>query len=341
MLRLACDYQEGCHPKILERLVQTNLESTPGYGFDPYCESAREKIRQACGLPTAAVHLLVGGTQTNATVIRSILSPCEGVVSVQTGHVNGHEGGAIELGGHKVLTIDGVDGKMRAEDLRAYLQDYYKCDTWMHTVIPGMVYISQATETGSVYTYAEMKAIHEVCQEYKLPLFVDGARLGYGLMSEGSDMTLPQLASLCDVFYIGGTKVGALLGEAVVFTNDKYGKNFFTIMKQGGAVLAKGRLLGLQFDTLFTDNLYFEISRHAIDMAMRLKRGLQQKGYTFYTESNSNQQFIIMRNEELKAFAEHVEYSQWALIDEEHTAIRLCTSWATTPETIDAVLSYL
>ena len=341
MLRLACDYQEGCHPKILERMVQTNLESTAGYGSDPYCDSAREKIRQACEMPEAAVHLLVGGTQTNATVIRSILRPCEGVVSVTTGHVNGHEGGAIELGGHKVLTIEGVDGKMQASSLRAYIEDFYKSSSWDHGVIPGMVYISQATETGSVYTYDEMKAISDVCREKHLPLFVDGARLGYALMSEGSDMTLPQLARLCDVFYIGGTKVGALLGEAVVFTNARYGKNFFTIMKQGGAVLAKGRILGLQFDTLFTDNLYFEISRHAIDMAMKLKRGLQQKGYTFYTESNSNQQFIIMDNDALKRLGEHVAYSQWAIIDDEHTAIRLCTSWATTPETIDAVLSYL
>lgn len=341
MLRLACDYQEGCHPKILERMVATNMESTAGYGMDPYCESAREKIKAACGNPDAVVHLLVGGTQTNATVIRSILRPCEGVVSVTTGHINGHEAGAIELGGHKVLTIPHVDGKMVAADLRRYLENVYKDAAWQHGVIPGMVYVSQATETGSVYTLAELTALSEVCRECKLPLFLDGARLGYALMSEGSDMTLEDIARLCDVFYIGGTKVGALLGEAVVFSNAALAKHFFTIMKQGGAVLAKGRLLGLQFDTLFTDNLYMEISRHAIDMAMKLKHGLKAKGYTFFTDSPSNQQFIVLDNEKMRELAKHVAFTQWALVDDDHTAIRLCTSWATTEETIDAVLSYL
>lgn len=341
MIRLACDYQEGCHPKILEKLVQTNLESTPGYGTDAYCESARQKIKAACENPNAEVHLLIGGTQTNATVIRSILRPCEGVVAVQSGHINGHEAGAIELGGHKVLTIAAHDGKMLATDLDHFIVNTYKDASWMHGVLPGMVYISQATETGSVYSLAELTAISEVCHKHNLPLFVDGARLGYALASEGNDVTLPDLARLTDVFYIGGTKVGALLGEAVVFNNSALAKNFFTIMKQGGAVLAKGRLLGIQFDTLFTDDLYIEISRHAVAMAMKLKNALKAKGYQFYSASPSNQQFVILSNDQLKQLEKEVAVSHWAIVDDEHTAVRFCTSWATTEETIDQVIAML
>lgn len=341
MIRLACDYQEGCHPKILERLVQTNLESTPGYGTDVYCESAKAKIKAACQAPGAEVYLLIGGTQTNATVIRSILRPCEGVIAVTSGHINGHEAGAIELGGHKVLTIEPHDGKMVASELDQYIVDTLTAPSWDHGVIPAMVYISQATETGSVYSLAELEAISKVCHKHGMPLFIDGARLGYALASEGADMTLADIARLADVFYIGGTKVGALLGEAVVFTNTKLAKNFFTIMKQGGAVLAKGRLLGLQFDTLFTDNLYFEISRHAINMAMKLKTALKAKGYRFYSESPSNQQFVILENNQLAQLEQHVQVSHWCKVDEKHTAVRFCTSWATTEENIDRVIGLL
>ena len=341
MIRLACDYQEGCHPKILERLVQTNLESTPGYGTDVYCESAKAKIKAACQAPEAEVYLLIGGTQTNATVIRSILRPCEGVIAVTSGHINGHEAGAIELGGHKVLTIEPHDGKMVASELDQYIVDTLTAPSWDHGVIPAMVYISQATETGSVYSLAELEAISKVCHKHGMPLFIDGARLGYALASEGADMTLADIARLADVFYIGGTKVGALLGEAVVFTNTKLAKNFFTIMKQGGAVLAKGRLLGLQFETLFTDNLYFEISRHAINMAMKLKTALKAKGYRFYSESPSNQQFVILENNQLAQLEQHVQVSHWCKVDEKHTAVRFCTSWATTEENIDRVIGLL
>lgn len=341
MIRLACDYQEGCHPKILERMVQTNLESTPGYGTDAYCESAKAKIKAACQAPNSEVFLLIGGTQTNATVIRSILRPCEGVTAVTSGHINGHEAGAIELGGHKVLTIEPHDGKMVASQLDQYIVDTLTAPSWDHGVIPAMVYISQATETGSVYSHAELEAISKVCHKHGMPLFVDGARLGYALASEGADMTLADIARLADVFYIGGTKVGALLGEAVVFTNTKLAKNFFTIMKQGGAVLAKGRLLGLQFDTLFTDNLYFEISRHAINMAMKLKTALKAKGYRFYSESPSNQQFVILENNQLAQLEQHVQVSHWCKVDEKHTAVRFCTSWATTEENIDRVIGLL
>ncbi len=341
MIRLACDYQEGCHPKILEKLIQTNMESTVGYGFDPYCESAKAKIRQACQAPEADVFLLVGGTQTNATVIRSILRPCEGVIAVKSGHINGHEGGAIEAGGHKVLTIEAHDGKMDAQELDQYIKDTFAEDAWEHAVIPAMVYISQATETGSVYTLAEMTAISEVCRKHNMVLFVDGARLGYALASEGSDMTLADLARLTDVFYIGGTKVGAMFGEAVVFTNKSLTRNFFTIQKQSGAVLAKGRMLGIQFDVLFTDNLYFEISRHAVAMAMKLKEALKAKGYQFYAESPSNQQFVILENAQLAKLEEQVAVSRWAKVDDNHTAVRLCTSWATSEETIDKVIELL
>lgn len=341
MIRLACDYQEGCHPKILERMVQTNLESTTGYGTDAYCESAKAKIKAACQAPNSEVFLLIGGTQTNATVIRSILRPCEGVIAVTSGHINGHEAGAIELGGHKVLTIEPHDGKMVASQLDQYIVDTLTAPSWDHGVIPAMVYISQATETGSVYSLAELEAISKVCHKHGMPLFIDGARLGYALASEGADMTLADIARLADVFYIGGTKVGALLGEAVVFTNTKLAKNFFTIMKQGGAVLAKGRLLGLQFDTLFTDNLYFEISRHAINMAMKLKTALKAKGYRFYSESPSNQQFVILENDQLAQLEQHVQVSHWCKVDEKHTAVRFCTSWATTEENIDRVIALL
>lgn len=341
MIRLACDYQEGCHPKILERMVQTNLESTPGYGTDVYCESAKAKIKAACQAPEAEVYLLIGGTQTNATVIRSILRPCEGVIAVTSGHINGHEAGAIELGGHKVLTIEPHDGKMVASELDQYIVDTLTAPSWDHGVIPAMVYISQATETGSVYNLSELQAISEVCHKHGMPLFIDGARMGYALASESADMTLADIARLADVFYIGGTKVGALLGEAVVFTNTKLAKNFFTIMKQGGAVLAKGRLLGLQFDTLFTDNLYFEISRHAINMAMKLKTALKAKGYRFYSESPSNQQFVILENNQLAQLEQHVQVSHWCKVDEKHTAVRFCTSWATTEENIDRVIGLL
>ena len=341
MIRLACDYQEGCHPKILERLVQTNLESTPGYGTDEYCQSAKEKIKAACCAPDSEVFLLIGGTQTNSTVIRSILRPCEGVIAVTSGHINGHEGGAIEMGGHKVLTITPHDGKMDARELDRFIVDTLTAPSWDHGVIPAMVYISQATETGSVYSLSEMQAISEVCRKHGMPLFVDGARLGYALVSEGSDMALADLARLADVFYIGGTKVGALLGEAVVFTNTKLSKNFFTIMKQGGAVLAKGRLLGLQFDTLFTDNLYFEISRHAIEMAMKLKAALKQKGYRFFSESPSNQQFVVLPNDKLDKIEKEVQVSHWCKVDDNHTAVRFCTSWATKEENIDRVIELL
>ncbi len=332
MISFTCDYSEGAHPKILERLVETNLEQLPGYGVDPYCESAKAKIRAACQAPDAEVFFLVGGTQTNSTVIAAMLQDYEGVVSAETGHIGVHEAGAVEYTGHKVLTIPGHAGKMDPEELRAYLQAATTDPNYEHMVFPGMVYISFPSEYGTLYTKAELQAISEISHSFGLPLFVDGARLGYGLMSPACELTLPELARLCDVFYIGGTKVGAFCGEAVVFPRANAPKHFYTITKQHGAMMAKGRLLGIQFDTLFTDNLYFDISRHAIDMAMQLKEMLRELGCTLFIDSPTNQQFIVLENGQLKRLSEQVAFDLWDRIDADHTAIRLATSWATPPE---------
>ena len=274
MLSFESDYTEGAHERILHRLMETNLEQLSGYGADPYCRSAKEKIREACACPEAEIYFLAGGTQTNAIVIDALSDRYEGVISADTGHINGHEAGAIEFTGHKVLSIKGHEGKLRAADLDQYVKDFRNDQNHDHMVFPGMVYISHPTEYGTLYTQKELAAISEVCRKYSLPLYLDGARLGYGLMSRAADVTLPDIARYCDAFYIGGTKVGALCGEAVVFTR-KAPKHFMTIVKQRGALLAKGRLLGIQFDTLFTDDLYFSISRRAIDMAELLKNGFQ------------------------------------------------------------------
>lgn len=267
MLSFESDYIAGAHPEILKRLTETNLESLSGYGNDIYCASAKEKIKKACECPEAEVEFLVGGTQTNAVVIASMLKDYEGVVAAYTGHVSVHEAGAIEYTGNKVLEIPQEDGKIQAPVLKKYIQDYYADGNYEHMVFPGMVYISHPTEYGTLYTKKEMREIADVCHEFKIPLFLDGARLGYGLMSLDTDLTLPDIARLCDVFYVGGTKVGALCGEAVVFTKKNKPLHFITSVKKRGALLAKGRLLGVQFDTLFTDDLYFKISKHAIQMA--------------------------------------------------------------------------
>ena len=299
MIRFDCDYLEGAHPAILQRLAETNMDQTLGYGEDPYCAAAAEKIRKACAAPDAAVHFLVGGTQTNTTVIYSILRPHEGVLAVSTGHINCHEVNAIEGTGHKVLAIPGENGKLTAQAIEdAYLA--WKNDaSWEHIVKPGMVYVSQSTETGTLYTKAELEAIRKVCDKYSLPLFLDGARLGYALAADGCDLTLPDIARLCDVFYIGGTKQGALFGEAVVIPDPGLIPAFRSLIKQRGGLLAKGRLLGIQFDVLFTDDLYFQLSRHAIDLAKVIKKGFEDKGYRFMCDSATNQQFPILSQEQI------------------------------------------
>ncbi len=341
MLSFASDYIEGAHPKILERLLETNFEIQPGYGEDAYCLCAKEKIRKACLCPDADVFFISGGTQTNRTVISAFLRDTEGVVSAATGHVNGHEGGAIEATGHKVLTLPASEGKLSAEDLRAYLRDFYAdADGYPHMVQPGMVYISHPTEYGTLYGLGELRALRALCDEYGLPLFLDGARLGYGLVTPGSDVTLPDLARLTDVFYIGGTKVGALLGEAVVFPRSTP-KHFFTHMKQNGAVLAKGRVLGLQFDALFTDGLYLEIARHAVDLAERIRETLRECGYRFHIETPANQIFVVLGSEQMERLSREVVFTFWEKLDETSSVIRLCTSWATKPEAVERLCAVL
>ena len=340
MLEFGCDYLEGAHEKILKRLLETNMEKEPGYGFDKYSVSAKKKILEACGCPDGEVYLLVGGTQTNATVIDSMLTNYQGVVAAVTGHVSVHESGAIEASGHKVLTLPQHLGKINAGELKELLVNFWGDETHDHMVFPGMVYISHPTEYGTLYTKAELQALHTVCEEYGIPLYVDGARLGYGLAAKDTDVTLKDLARLTEAFYIGGTKVGALCGEAVVFPK-KAPKHFFTTVKQHGALLAKGRLAGIQFDTLFTDDLYMEISRHAIRMAGILKEGVTKKGYPMLIDSPTNQQFFIFENSKLEELRKQVAFSTWERVDETHTAIRFATSWATKEADIEALLELL
>lgn len=330
MLSFESDYTTGAHPAILQRLMETNLEAVSGYGEDPYCESTKEKIRVACECPEADVWFLTGGTQTNATVISTMLQSYEGVVAADTGHVNTHEAGAIEYSGHKVLTVPQHDGKIDAKELERFLEDFYQDGNHEHMVFPGMVYISHPTEYGTLYTKTELGQLAVICRRYEIPLYLDGARLGYGLMSRQSDMTLADVAELCDVFYIGGTKVGAFCGEAVVFTKRNTPRHFLSQVKQRGALLAKGRLLGIQFDALFTDGLYWEISTHAIEMAERLKTLFHEKGCEFYLESPTNQQFIILENEKMETIKKQVAFSFWEKADETHTVVRFATSWSTT-----------
>lgn len=332
MISFESDYITGAHPKVLARLIETNTEPLSGYGTDKYCESAREKIKKACECPQAEVHFLVGGTQTNAIVISSVLKEYEGVIAAKTGHVSLHEAGAIEYTGHKVLEIEQKDGKIYPEGLKAYLEGFYADENHEHMVFPGMVYISHPTEYGTLYTKKELEKLAEICRVYEIPLYLDGARLAYGLMSRDTDVTLTDIARFCDVFYIGGTKVGAMCGEAVVFTKGNSPKHFMTMIKQKGALLAKGRVLGVQFDTLFTDDLYCEIGRHAIDLAEKLKEVLRKKGYSFYIESPTNQQFVIIEDARLEILKESVAVSFWEKYDDTHTVIRLATGWSTTQE---------
>lgn len=337
MVSFECDYIAGAHPKILERLAETNMESLPGYGADHYTESAKEKIRKACGLPDADVEFLVGGTQTNSVVISTMLRDWEGVISADSGHVSVHESGAIEFTGHKVLALPSHEGRLDAAEVRRYLKTFYSDATCDHMVFPGMVYVSHPTEPGTLYSKKELEALADVCRDYGIPLYLDGARLGYGLMSEASDMTLEDIARIADVFYIGGTKVGALCGEAVVFTKNNRPSHFVTSVKKRGALLAKGRLLGIQFDTLFTDGLYFEISRHAIEMAAKIKEIIKEKGWRVYMDSPTNQQLIIMTEEEMAELGKHVKFDRWGPYDEEHTIVRLASSWSTTEDDIAAL----
>lgn len=341
MLYFSNDYSEGAHPEILENLVKTNFVSQVGYGEDSFCYSAAERIREACGCPNAGVRFLVGGTQTNQIIIDTLCESWEGVVSAVTGHVNSHEAGAIEYTGHKVIPLPHHNGKIDSGELKSYLSDFFADGNNEHMVRPGAVYISHPTEYGTLYTKSELSSISSVCREFGIPLYLDGARLGYALASDENDLTLPDIAELCDVFYIGGTKVGALCGEAVVFTKNNTPRHFTSIIKQHGALLAKGRLLGVQFDTLFKDDLYTEISRNAIKTAAKLKSALKEKGYEFFIDSPTNQIFVIMDNEKLKKLAEKVVFSTWEKFDESRTVIRFATSWATTEDSVNELIRLL
>lgn len=340
MILFECDYNEGCHPAILKMLEETNFMQTPGYGEDEICDRARAKIRKACGREDVDVHFLVGGTQANKTVIASILRPHQGVISADGGHVNVHETGAIESTGHKVLALPSVEGKITAAQVKEYVDNHYADSAFEHIVQPGMVYISFPTEIGTIYTKQELTELSQVCREYDIPLFVDGARLGYGLVCEENDVTLPELAQLADIFYIGGTKVGALFGEAVVITNPKLKKDFRYFIKQNGGMLAKGRLLGIQFDVLFTDDLYFEISRHAINMAIKIKKVLAEKQIPLGGNSPTNQLFILATDEQMAKLDEFCSYSIFER-GKERSLIRLCTSWATKEENVDRLIDII
>ncbi|NMA93772.1 MAG: aminotransferase class I/II-fold pyridoxal phosphate-dependent enzyme [Clostridiales bacterium] len=332
MISFENDYNVGACPEILKRLEETNFDKTTGYGGDPYCEAARAKIRKAVGNPDADVWFLVGGTQTNMTVIAGMLKLHEGVIAANSGHISLDESGAIEYTGHKVIEFPEHDGKLKAVEVEKYLEGFF-ADPWHeHQVIPGMVYISWPTEFGTLYSKAELKELRDLCDKYSLTLFVDGARLGYGLASDAADVTLPELAELCDVFYIGGTKVGALFGEAVVFTKGNTPVYFKNIIKKHGGLLAKGRLLGIQFDTLFTDNLYMKISRHAMEMAYKMREIFLSKGYEMYIDSPTNQQFFIVTDEQAERIGKKVAFSNWAALDDGRKAIRFVASWATNEE---------
>lgn len=332
------DYNNGCLTEILRRLSETNDEKSSGYGFDPYTERAKDRIRKACDMTEAEVHFLVGGTQTNATAIDSLLQGCEGVLSVDTGHINVHESGAVEAFGHKVLVLPGIaGGKMAASQIDDYMRKFLADETYPHMVQPGMVYITLPTELGALYSRKELADIYTVCQQYGLRLYVDGARLGYGLMAEGNDIDLPFLAHHCDAFYIGGTKVGALLGEALIYTNTRAPKYIFTIIKRHGALLAKGRVLGLQFDTLFTDDLYFRVSRHAIDMAQALRKVFAKHGLSLGIDSPTNQQFVILSKEQKQRLAEEIAFEIWEPLPNDHLLCRFVTCWATTEADIVAL----
>ena len=354
MISFECDYNNGACQQVLDNLVRYNSSKPTPYGFDEFSERAKRRIREACGLPDAQIFFLTGGTQANATTIDSLLYQYEGVICVGSGHINVHEAGAVEFTEHKIITIPDTEGKMEAKVLDKYLDDYMHDGNKDHAVHPGLVYITFPTELGTLYSAKEVDAIYQVCQHYEIPLYIDGARLGYGLMAEGNDMSLPYLARHCDVFYIGGTKIGALCGEAVVFTNRKAHKHFFSIQKQHGAVIAKGALIGLQFDALFSPAtpdssskggesqvLYFKLSEHAIKMAMRMKEIFIRKGFEFYVDSPTNQQFVIIDNEQVDKLSAKVQFTHFGQTDRRHTICRFVTSWATTEEEIDELEAVL
>lgn len=341
MIHFDSDYMKGGHPEVMRRLMETNLEQTPGYGTDEYTLRARREIAEACGVPDAKVWFLVGGTQTNATVLDGLLDRHSGVFANESAHIFIHEAGAIEACGHKILTLPQYNGKISAKDVKDYVTTFYADETYEHMVAPGGLYITHPTEFGSLYTLAELEELSSVCHENGLFLYLDGARLGYGLAADGTDVTLQDIARLCDVFYIGGTKVGALFGEAVVVPNAALLHHFFPLIKQHGALFAKGRILGVQFDTLFTDNLYIRIARNAIEKAMKLKRGFVEKGYKLCMDSPTNQQFFYLPNEVIDRLKKDVTFEICGARGETDSVVRFVTDWGTTDEEVDKLLALL
>ena len=342
MLNFENDYMRGVCPEVMQALVRTNMEQSLGYGDDSYTKAAAGKIREACGTPEAQVHLLIGGTQVNALAACAVLRHCQGVISPVTGHINHHESGAVEATGHKVLALPAHDGgKLSASEVREYLRAYWADENYAHMVEPGMVYVTHPTEQGSLYSLSELRDMAAVCREYRIPLYLDGARLAYALASDRNDITLKDIAALCDMFYIGGTKCGALFGEALVVPRPGLVGNLFSLIKQRGALLAKGRLLGVQFETLFTGDLYIRNARNALHAADRLAAGLGAKGYRFLAPPMTNQLFVIVDNSVIDRLRGKATFSLWEHLDDSHSAIRFVTDWATTEEDVDALLELL
>ncbi len=341
MISFASDYMEGCLEEILDALAKTNREQAPGYGADRFTLSAGEKIRAACACPEAEVYLINGGTQTNQLAIDTLLKPYEGVLSAESGHVNVHEAGAIEFTGHKVLTLPSHEGKVSGAEVEQFVRTFWADENHEHMVFPGMVYISHPTEYGTLYTAEELKELSRICHENQMCLYLDGARLGYGLQAKGTDVTLPLIAELTDAFYFGGTKVGALCGEALVFPHQNAPSHFMTRIKQHGALSAKSRLAGIQFDTLFSPAkdspmlLHEAAGRHAIETAEALKCVFRELGVRFYLDSPTNQQFVVLANDKIKQLQQKVAFEFWEPYDETHTIVRFATSWATMPESIE------
>lgn len=339
MVSFTCDYSEGACKEILDKLIETNLEQTVGYGEDKYCHSAKEKIKKAIGNQEADIYFLSGGTQTNQIAIDGLLSATEGVISADSGHINVHEAGAIETCGHKVLTIKAVDGKIVCTDLKKYLQDFYSDANREHMVYPGMVYISYPTEYGTLYSKKELEDIYAICKEYNLTFYIDGARLGYGLIK--GENTLKDIANLCDVFYIGGTKIGAMIGEALIFTKNNTPKHFVTFIKKHGALLAKGRMLGIQFDCLFENDLYLSYCKNAIDQADKIREAFKSKGYELVYENETNQVFVLLNQIQIDKIKRKVEFALWEKYDEQNYICRFVTSWATTDKQVELLIETL
>lgn len=340
MIHFDCDYMAGAHPEVLDAIVKNNQVQTAGYGCDDYCERAKELIRKACAAPDAAVHLMVGGTQTNSTVLDGILGRIDGVIAAESAHINVHEAGAVELFSHKVIALPSHDGKLCPSEVESYLHDFYADDTNEHMVAPGAVYISFPTELGTLYSLDELERLSVVCKQYGIPLYIDGARLGHGLAAS-PDVTMPDIARLCDIFYIGGTKMGALMGEAVVCTNDKLLPRFFSLMKAHGAVLAKGRLLGMQFEAFFKDGLYERIGKHTVTLALGLRKALEDKGFKPFIDSPTNQQFFTLPNEVIDRLMQAATFEYWGPRGVTESKVRFVTSWETTEADITTLKELL